>query len=181
MPVQQLALSAEDWSEVQASEDVLLSFAGQGDLRAEGKVHDIDWSLGRLNVSVTPEQGVDLTVRTPEAEVSVVGTVFEVRRDRLGTTVSVERGKVSVSCSEGEPMLLRADGVHTCLPTTAMGLLNRALDLKSTDPDAALKAIEMGLERAESSDSDDLHYRAAEIHREAGRPEAALALSLIHI
>ena len=56
-----------------------------------------------------------------------------------------------------------------------MGLLNRALDLKSTDPDAALKAIEMGLERAESSDSDDLHYRAAEIHREAGRPEAALA------
>ncbi|MFT5684759.1 MAG: hypothetical protein ACI8RZ_005703 [Myxococcota bacterium] len=173
---QQVALSAEQWSEVQASNDVLLSFSGQGNLHTEGKVHDIDWKTGRLNVSVTPNQNIDLTVSTPEATVSVVGTVFEVRRDTLGTTITVERGKVEVSCGEQTPFYLEADGTHTCLPNTAMGLLNRAQDLKTTDPDAALESIALGLADLDetSTDFDDLHYRAAEIHHDAGRSAEAL-------
>ena len=176
-PMQQLALSAEAWSEVQASEHVQLAFSGQGSAQIEGKVHDIDWKQGRLSVSVTPEQEIDLTVLTPEANISVVGTVFEVRRDTLGTTISVERGTVSVQCGEHEALFLTAGAAQTCLPTTAVGLLNRAQDLKSTRPDDAIAAIAMGLEKVDSSstDFDDLHYRAAEIHYEAGRPEAALA------
>jgi hypothetical protein len=176
VPVQQLALSAEQWSEVSASDDVLLGFSGQGDLRTAGHVHDIDWKIGRLSVSVTPSQGIDLTVSTPEAQVSVVGTVFEVTRDTLGTTVTVERGRVEVICGEAAPLYLTAGQTQTCLPTTAMGLLNRAMDLKDTDPDAALAAISLGLAGldAQSTDRDDLSYRAAELHDAAGRSEEAL-------
>ena len=175
-PIQQ-TLSAESWSEVQAHDNVLLAFSGQGDLHAKGRVHNIDWKNGRLKVSVTPKQGIDLTVRTPEARVAVIGTVFEVRRDTLGTTITVERGKVEVSCGEEPSLMLTAEqGSHTCMPVTAMGLLNRAQDLKTTDPVSALDAIESGLEKVDftSPDFDDLHYRAAEIHYRAGRPRAAL-------
>ncbi len=174
--VQQVALSAEQWSEVAASDDVLLGFAGQGDLQRTGKVHDIDWRTGRLSVSVTPNQDIDLTVSTPEAQVSVVGTVFEVRRDALGTTVSVERGKVEVLCDGQSALYLTSEQTHTCLPTTALGLLNRALDLKVDNPEAALEAIALGLEGLDesSNDYDDLHYWAADIHHGAERSEEAL-------
>ena len=176
-PLQELSLSAATWSELQASEHVQLAFSGQGAAQVEGKLHDIDWKQGRLSVSVTPDQDIDLTVLTPEANISVVGTVFEVRRDTLGTTVSVERGTVSVQCGAHEATFLTAGDEQTCLPTTAVGLLNRAQDLKNTHPEAAIAAIALGLEKVDSSstDFDDLHYRAAEIHYEAGRPEAALA------
>lgn len=174
--LQQLALSADDWSQLQASEHVQLSFSGQGSAQVEGKRHDLDWKQGRLSVSVTPLQDIELTVRTPEANISVVGTVFEVRRDTLGTTISVERGKVSVQCGTHAATLLTMGEEQTCLPTTAVGLLNRAQDLKHTHPDDAIAAITMGLEQLDesSTDFDDLHYRAAEIHYENGRPEAAL-------
>ena len=174
--IQQVALSAEQWSEVAASDDVLLGFSGQGDLQSTGTVHDIDWRTGRLNVSVTPNQDINLTVSTPEALVSVVGTVFEVRRDALGTTVSVARGKVEVLCNNQSALYLTSEQTHTCLPTTALGLLNRALDLKADDPDAALEAIAMGLEGLDetSSDYDDLHYWAADIHHGAERSKEAL-------
>ncbi len=174
--LQQIALSAEQWSEVSASDDVLLGFSGQGDLQSTGKVHDIDWRTGHLSVSVTPDQDIDLTVSTPEAQVSVVGTVFEVRRDALGTTVNVARGKVEVLCNNQDPLYLTSEQTHTCLPTTALGLLNRALDLKADDPDAALEAIAMGLEGLDetSNDYDDLHYWAADIHHGAERSKEAL-------
>jgi hypothetical protein len=176
MPIQALALSAESWSELEASEHVQLGFSGQGSAQVEGKVHDIDWKQGRLSVSVTPSQEIDLTVRTPEANILVVGTVFEVQRNTLGTTISVERGTVSVQCGQRTARQLTTGEKQTCLPTTAVGLLNRAQDLKRASPDDAVAAIAMGLELvdASSTDFDDLHYRAAEIHYEAGRPEAAL-------
>ena len=174
---QQIALSAAAWSEVSAGEHVLLGFAGQGDLTTAGTAHDIDWRSGELKVSVTPQQGIDLVVSTPEASVSVVGTIFSVSRDLLGTTISVEHGTVEVACTGAEPLQLTDGQLHTCLPTTPMGLLNRAQELKSTDTAAALIAIDLGLAMVtpDSTDFDDLHYRAAEIHREAGRHAHALA------
>ena len=176
---QALALSAESWAELQVHEDVTLGWVGQGELEAEGRAHDIDWKSGRLKVSVTPKQGIDLTVRTPEATVSVVGTVFEVRRDTLGTTVTVERGQVEVICAEQTPLMLTADeNTHTCQPTTAVGLLNRAQDLIATDPDAAADSVKRGLQQAApTTDSfaySGLHYQDARLHRDAGRHAEAL-------
>ncbi|MCB9796768.1 MAG: FecR domain-containing protein, partial [Alphaproteobacteria bacterium] len=83
---------------------------------------------GRVLFSVTPEQGIHLKVRTEEAEVEVLGTVFEVKRTALGTEVSVERGKVLVSCKDPgrEPQSIIEGQTVTCLPVTGTAWFNRA-------------------------------------------------------
>jgi len=135
---------------LQPTEDVHLSFHGTGTLSGTDAAPRLAWESGSVEIAVTPDQQIDLRVQTREAEVRVLGTVFEVSRDARGTRVSVTEGKVSVSCDEGEDRVILAGERAECAPTTAAGLLGRARSLESQGShDQMLIAAEAGLARAE--------------------------------
>ena len=93
---------------------------------------------------------MDLVVETPEAQVRVVGTVFEVHRDTLGTEVTVDRGHVVVRCEDtGTRHELAAGGTIACLPVRAPGLVARAHTLHERGADASLvlHALDLALAR----------------------------------
>lgn len=158
---QQMELFSSQWTAEQVHQDVALEFEGRGALEAKGKNHAITWREGRLKVSVTPKQDIQLDVHTPEATVSVVGTVFEVRRDLTGTTVSVERGKVAVRCGDGAPApLVPEDGTRFCQTTSPAGLAALAKQRRADgDLDGALDVAADGLARADAHS-----YAAAELY-----------------
>ncbi len=113
-------------STVQLTPEVLLELDGSGRSQGRRMAPRIRWEEGSLHASVTPERGVDLVIQTPEARVAVVGTIFDVHRDALGTRVTVERGAVQVSCVSGGEHLLEQGDQRTCWPTTPGVLLGRA-------------------------------------------------------
>lgn len=158
---QQIELVSAERINRQVHDDVALDFSGRGQLEATGKTHTISWQEGLLKVSVKPEQGILLDVTTPEASVSVVGTVFDVQRDLTGTTVSVERGKVAVRCGTDPALLLVAEDEPVfCRTNSPAGLatLTRQL-LEEGDLDGALAISAEGLSVAPQNS-----YATAELH-----------------
>ncbi|GEM_PF-3303025 len=180
-PVPQVAalISLEAEATLAPSEHVALVFQGDGAVRQDGDRVAITWEVGKLQATVTPDQGVDLVVTTPDATVRVVGTVFEVERTRLGTQVGVTQGQVSVVCgSQAEVLVPAGDQVH-CVPTTAIGLLSRAGALleRGATPDEVLATADAGLAVATRGDAvwSELESLAIRSLEEAGRSSEALA------
>jgi hypothetical protein len=97
--------------------DVAVYAAGHG--RWDGALR---WDDGEVRVSVAPDRGVHLRIVTPEAVVEVVGTVFTVARDEIGTAVSVSKGRVSVTCTAEAAALLDPGGSRTCYRSADAGL-----------------------------------------------------------
>lgn len=160
-------------------EHVSMALAGEGHVVGTREAPVLEWLSGRVDVSVTPHRGVDLTVRTPEAVVRVVGTVFAVERERRATRVSVSEGKVSVTCSGLPPVTIVAGGACTCLPAELSELLSRATELESAGAPAAerLQTIERALSLAEEGSlvRPELLARRISALADAGRREEALA------
>lgn len=127
-PLQQELAAA---GELQASDTLRLRWQGQGALSGDEAAPRVQWDKGALHLDLEPDQGVDLQVRTREASVAVLGTVFDVERDALGTRVSVERGKVRVDCERGADPVLTAGQSHTCAPVSAAAMVGR---LKALGP-----------------------------------------------
>ncbi len=101
---------------------------------------EIDLTSGGLRFEVTPHQGLHVGVRTEEARVQVLGTVFTVDRDGDGTRVGVERGKVQVDCVGEGTRIVTAEQSATCL--SAQGYLRRGRELLgSASGEALLEAI----------------------------------------
>lgn len=127
--------------------EVVVRADGVGEAVGAGPDWSMDWTRGALAVEVPPDGRHTVVVRTPEAEVRVVGTVFEVERDALGTAVAVSRGSVEVACTVGDEARLEAGDSVRCLPATASGLLGRARALADGGeaPDAILDALDRGL------------------------------------
>ena len=142
-------LSTLAHAELRATDHVQLDYAGRGELVGDAEAPRIHWESGRLTARVTPNRGVDLQVLTPEATVRVVGTVFSVERDLLGTRVQVQRGKVSVTCAGGQELLLVGGDEGECLPRTAAGLLARARALQEAGGAdlRVLASLDAGLDR----------------------------------
>lgn len=134
-------------------EHVSVEYSGVGEASGTSMAPRIRWESGVATFSVTPGQGVDLRVITPEGEVRVLGTIFDVKRSALGTEVSVRRGKVGVTCQDGSAVEITAGQRHTCLPTTAAGQLGRAraLQAASASIDETLQATAAGLAAADLS------------------------------
>ena len=135
-------------------EHVAVEYSGVGQASGTSQAPRIDWESGVATFSVTPGQGIDLLVHTPEADVRVLGTIFDVERSALGTEVRVKRGKVSVTCQDGSAVeIAEGDDPHTCLPTTAAGHLGRAraLQAASASADQTLQATAAGLAAADLS------------------------------
>ena len=134
------ALPLDGVSRLQPLDDVVLDYGGQGEATWDGKVVRIDWEEGAVTSSVTPKQGIDLSVHTREAVVSVVGTEFTVTRDVEGSHVSVHHGVVAVDCEADGSVTLRAER-RTPVPRyrRSVALQNRpALQRRrrlQTDPD----------------------------------------------
>lgn len=126
---------------------VAITAAGTGELTGTEQAPRLAWAAGSVEVSVEPGAGLDVQVATDEALVKVVGTVFQVERGPLGTTVGVTRGKVAVSCANGTEHSLTADTTTTCWPTTATGLLGRAQAQRTggASVEGVMATVERGL------------------------------------
>ncbi len=110
----------------------------------------------------------------------VVGTVFSVRRDALGTTTWVDRGRVAVGCGDEGPVEIGPeDGARTCLPTRPGALLDRADALvdHGAAVDEVLETLDLGLAAAEpgSAVRGELLARRVRSRALAGRTAEALA------
>lgn len=125
---------------------VQLQYTGTGVVDGTDRAPRIHWEVGALRVEVDP--GVALSVETAEGLVTVLGTIFTVVRDARGTTVSVERGRVALSCVDHP---LDPGMSATCLPLRPAGLLARARALRA-DPPVALEAVDRGLRLARPGD-----------------------------
>ena len=87
---------------------------GYGELGGTTRSPEIQWVSGQLEVEVEPNRGIQLAVHTEEATVRVIGTRFTVEREDAQTVVGVERGKVEVTCSDGEQVYLTAGEQQSC-------------------------------------------------------------------
>jgi ferric-dicitrate binding protein FerR (iron transport regulator) len=129
---------------------VRLRSRGAGVVSGTERAPRVEWTAGTVEVEVEPGRGIAMVVVTREAEVRVVGTVFAVTRDALGTRVIVSRGSVTVSCvGGGNHALVPGQQTH-CMPTTAPGMLGRAQELKRSGagPAEVLATVDAALPSA---------------------------------
>ncbi len=140
-------LAGSEWTDLAPTDLVTLHYLGEGTLMGTRSAPRIQWQRGTLQVEVTPNRGIALTVETSEGEVAVVGTAFSVTRDVLGTAVRVSHGAVAVRCADGRSASVTAAGPFTCAPTTPAGLLARARAMGETpgNEQAVIEAAERGL------------------------------------
>ncbi len=143
----QILDSPAEWRHEQPTDALTVSYQGTGRLVGGRHVADVEWQVGTLQLSLSPEADVDLTVHTAEARVHVSGTRFEVTRDARGTRVSVIEGRVEAACTGSDAAVLVAGAELSCLPGTAPGLLGRARTLaaEGRPPAEVLVAAEAGL------------------------------------
>jgi hypothetical protein len=180
-PVRTITLTAAGAPVTEAwSDQVTLEALGSGQVRGTSQDVVVDWVSGTVRAIVEPNTGTQLAVVTEEARVQVIGTVFAVRRDLLGTTVDVERGRVRVDCEDGWAGDVTPEfGSHTCLPTTAGTLLGRADALMDRGVDQALQreTLDAGLILAEGGTAveGELLVRRMRLHGDLGRIDDALA------
>jgi ferric-dicitrate binding protein FerR (iron transport regulator) len=147
-------LEAHELREDTLTPAVGVSYQGSGDVSGTDRAPTIRWETGGLHVAVTPGAGVALSVETAEAVVRVVGTVFDVTRDALGTRVDVTRGHVVVACTRGAPQDLYPGDTTTCLPARPLGLLGRARALAEAGAPSndVLATLTLGLSEAGPGD-----------------------------
>ncbi len=171
-----------DWETHVASDAVRMHFKGRGTLSGTEQAPDLEWESGTVRLAVSPEAGVDLHVRTPEAVVRVLGTRFAVRRDSRGSRVEVGRGLVSVHCADGTDLELTPGKEHTCVPVSAAGLLARAqsLDAELAPLSQVLGALDKGLARVASQDpvAAELSFHRVSAYAGRGLFEEALAAAV---
>lgn len=110
---------------------VQLEYTGWGFVSGSQSQPRLQWGAGSLRVEVEPNQGIDLRIETPNGEIQVIGTVFDVNVDDLGTRVEVVRGEVRVVCELGETILLAAEQSTTCVRASAANLLNFAVQART--------------------------------------------------
>ena len=161
------------------SDQVHIEALGVGELSGTSKDVRLAWESGTVRVEVEPDAGNTFAVDTEEAEIEVVGTVFSVRRDPLGVTVDVERGKVKVQCRDGWSGQLVTAQSRTCLPVTPGRLLGRADALTDAGAPASdrLDALSSGLAVAqdETPIRGELLVRRMRLYGDLGQIDAALS------
>jgi hypothetical protein len=117
-----LAAVVAAWPSAPRVADVRMAFDGVGHVERSGAAPLVVWESGTAHLDVTPQRGLALSVRTPEAVIQVVGTVFDVHRQAHSTRVTVERGAVDVECVGNAHVLVPAGESVTCLPGTLDGV-----------------------------------------------------------
>jgi hypothetical protein len=133
---------------------VALHADGEGEAVGAGATWQVTWETGLLALDIEPDAGVRLGVHTREADITVVGTAFEVQRSPLGTRVHVDRGAVDVRCVDGTEVQLEGGQEQLCIPASPAGLLGRALALRDGNAthDEVLDTLAKGLSSSEPGD-----------------------------
>ncbi|MFT4621666.1 MAG: ferric-dicitrate binding protein FerR (iron transport regulator) [Myxococcota bacterium] len=146
-PATEIELVATELASAAPSSLLRLDYEGVGRVSGADPAWEVSWERGTVHVDVTPDAGAEVSVRTRDAVVRVVGTAFTVTRDELGTAVDVDHGRVELTCMLGGVLELTAGGHHVCLPATAAGLLGRALALedRGAPPEQRLEALDAAL------------------------------------
>ena len=132
---------------------------------------------GWIQLSVQADAKRPVSVQTEEAMVQVVGTLFTVTRDSMGTRVEVSHGTVIVTCSGQEPIALTAGGTRMCHPVAGASMLGRLNNLRDQGQPAErlLEEIEEALEVSDETLSHELEARRIQIFLDEGRNEEAAA------
>lgn len=144
-----LPLASEDsWSQTDARPGVQLAFHGEGQVSSPSVV---SWERGELKVEVEPHRGIEFRVETDEATIRVVGTVFSVERSSLGTSVTVERGQVEVTCQDEPTRSVSTQQSWLCLRSPAAAL-HWADSQKGSAASEILQVVDRGLARSDPTD-----------------------------
>lgn len=123
-----------------------LTVTGESEVSvAESEGKDVSLRRGSLTADVAPQlSGRPLTIRTPSAELTVLGTVLSVSSDGESTTLSVEEGRVRLRrLADGSE--IEVPGGH--LVTSTLDT-SQALRLESTDALPVEWALDFSDERA---------------------------------
>lgn len=171
-PIAAQLASSDVFSTMEPRDGLLLAFSGQGSLEGTDAEPSVKWEKGTLHVEVVPNLGIHFRVETREAAVKVIGTGFTVKRDKKGTSVEVQHGRVEVTCENGAATLLNPGDRRECVPTTAAGLIGRADALHEEGAGAreVLEVVELGLAIAEPGFTrDELRVRRIRALVELGR------------
>lgn len=175
----EVGMHAAELTNLEWSDTLHLTFSGHGSATGSGRDIRVDWESGTVKAEVAPGSGTNLEIITEEAEIRVVGTVFDVRRDRMGVTTTVERGTVHVACGDGWEGEVHAAESHTCLPLRPALLMGRADALadQGASVQTQLETLDMGLSRADAGTAEygGLLVRRMQLHADQGRSDAALA------
>ena len=158
--------------------NVRLDIDGIGSVSGHAEEIDIVWQLGTLNVDVTPAQGIALTVRTENADVSVVGTVFAVEQTVLGTTISVTEGVVSIECADMTHHRLTSGETTTCLPQKAhTGRLETLMDMGAPPEQVLAETRRVLAMKPEKAIQGELLSAQIEVLLQSGNRAAAAAVA----
>ncbi len=182
-PAEPVPLSAEldavDGTQlVELLPGVRLTVDGKGSVGGTSRHPALEWTGGKVEVSVDKGSVEGFSVRTSEGTVEVIGTVFAVERRATGTEVSVRRGIVQVTCESGQMHRLEAAEAVWCLPTTAGGMLGRARALASSNapPEQVRAALGAGLLLSPSAPIEtELRLQLAVSLHQSGHLDAAWA------
>ncbi len=168
-------LAAERSEQVRLGDEVRVVYEGHGQAIGNDRDLTIHWEQGTLHTEVTPQQGVSLRVQTDEASVRVVGTIFEVRRDALGTEVAVHEGRVELRCRGEEAAPLGAGEQRLCFRSSEAAL---QACRQAPSAERVLAVIERGLTLDGSPASHrELELRRVVALRALERPAEALAVA----
>ena len=163
------------------TDDIQLTMSGQGTVTGTDDDVLISWDTGRIDVSVTPAQGIDLSVKTSEALISVVGTAFSVDRSFLGSQISVTHGVVTVECQDMTLHRLTAGASATCRAPATLGTVIRMRDL-NTPADEVLAEIHRALANTtKKPQRGELLSHRYEVLLESGRQADALTAARAYL
>lgn len=168
---------------VHLTDDVRLTYEGEGWVSGTERDLLLTWDVGQLTVQVEPDQGVELQVATPEGSVWITGTAFTINRDKVqGTDVEVLRGQVKVQCIRGEEVFLDPGQQHHCQPIDPDMLLKQAIGLvrDQADPQQILGVADLGLQECRQGCGDSqaglMRYRIQALYALERYDEALLAI-----
>lgn len=129
-------VAAPEWQPLDQGVELIVD--GQGTYVGDGELR---WDHGLVRVSVDPAARRRFEVQTPEAQVRVVGTEFDVERSPLGTEVTVHHGVVEVACSMGVRGHIRAGERASCPAGPESALPLALVASKRGDPVGVLSVV----------------------------------------
>lgn len=99
-----------------------------GDNLVDGPVREV-WLTGEAYFDIAKRKNAKFIVHTPEAQVEVLGTEFNVNTRREQTNVVLHEGKVQLSADDGSAVVMKPGDMATVTPKS------RHIELKSVQPD----------------------------------------------
>ena len=129
--------------------------------------------VGSAVIDVVPGSVDSLQVDSNAALVKVLGTRFAVTEGGQDTTVSVERGRVAVSCRAGQQATLAANEQQVCLNANGLFLEAKRLQGQGAPAQDVLPVVQAALGFPDFALHDRLEAMQAKLLSQLAHPAAA--------